>query len=115
MSNNFIEIGYNFLHFTPIRSLSNISNSSYSIRDYHKLNSLFRCSYEQIENLIKDIYLKWKIFSISDLVYNHVAIDCPLINNYPEITYDLINSPYLKSAVLFDSILIQFTRDIYEE
>ncbi|UJR24125.1 hypothetical protein I4U23_027092 [Adineta vaga] len=106
--------GYNFLHFTPIQSLSEISNSSYSIKDHHKLNSLFQCSYEQIGKIIEEIYQKWNIFSLSDLVYNHVAIDCLLISNHPEITYNLINSPYLKSAVLLDSILIQFTRDIHE-
>ncbi|CAF4425795.1 unnamed protein product, partial [Adineta steineri] len=33
--------GYNMIHLTPIQLLSNISNSSYAIKDHHKLNSIF--------------------------------------------------------------------------
>ncbi|CAF1175151.1 unnamed protein product, partial [Adineta ricciae] len=104
--------GYNLIHFTPIQILSKISNSSYSIKDHHQINPIFQCSFEQIEKLVENLFQKWKIFSITDLVYNHVANDCQLIDDYPQITYNLVNSPYLRPAVLLDSILIQLTRDI---
>ena len=55
---------------------------------------------------------EWRIFSITDLVYNHVANDCALLQNHPEAAYNLINSPHLRPAVLLDSILMQFTRDV---
>ncbi|CAF1046004.1 unnamed protein product [Adineta steineri] len=107
--------GYNIIHLTPIQLLSNISNSSYAIKDHHKLNSIFNGTYEEIKRIIHHMIQQWKIFSITDLVYNHVANDCQLLVEHPEISYNLINSPYLKSAVLLDSILIQFTCDASED
>lgn len=57
---------------------------------------------------------QWKISSIVDLVYNHAANDCILLRDHPEASYNLVNSPHLKAAVLLDAILIQFTRDASE-
>ena len=106
--------GYNLIHFTPIQILSSISNSSYAIRDHHRLNSLFDCSMDDLKGLILKMEKNWKIYSITDLVYNHVSTDCPFLVDHPESTYNLVNSPHLKAAVLLDSILMQFTRDAQE-
>ncbi len=106
--------GYNMIHFTPIQLLYHVSNSSYAITDHHKLNPLFGGTYEQIKTLIDMMAKEWKIFSITDLVYNHAANDCALLRDHPEAAYNLINSPHLKPAVLLDSILMQFTRDASE-
>ncbi len=106
--------GYNMIHFTPIQLLYNVSNSSYSITDHHKLNPLFNGTYQQIKNLVDTMAKQWKIFSITDLVYNHAANDCALLVDHPEAAYNLVNSPHLKPAVLLDSILMQFTRDVSE-
>ena len=57
---------------------------------------------------------QWKISSIVDLVYNHVATDCILLRDHPDASYNLVNSPHLRPAVLLDAILIQFTRDVSE-
>ncbi|CAF3932255.1 unnamed protein product [Rotaria sordida] len=103
--------GYNMIHFTPIQFLNNISNSSYSISDHHKLNRIFEGTYEQMKILIDYIGKEWRIFSITDLVYNHAADDCTFLQDHPEGSYNLVNSPYLKAAVLVDSILMQFTCD----
>jgi glycogen debranching enzyme len=107
--------GYNMIHLTPIQRLYHVSNSSYAITDHHKLNPLFHGSFEQIKNLIDKIAKQWKMFSITDLVYNHAGNDCALLGNHPEAADNLINSPHLKPAVLLDSILMQFTRDASED
>ncbi|CAF3327312.1 unnamed protein product [Rotaria sp. Silwood2] len=106
--------GYNMIHFTPVQCLSNVSNSSYSVSDHHKLNTKFEGTYEQMKILIDTMTKQWRILSITDLVYNHVANDCALLRDHPEAAYNLINSPHLKPAVLVDSILMQFTRDASE-
>ncbi len=106
--------GYNMIHFTPIQLLYHVSNSSYAITDHHQLNPIFHGSYEEMKCLIDMMAKEWRIFSITDLVYNHVANDCALLRDHPEAAYNLINSPHLKSAVLLDSILMQFTRDASE-
>jgi glycogen debranching enzyme len=103
------------IHFTPIQCLYNVSNSSYAITDHHKLNPIFHGTHEQIKTIIDKMAKEWKIFSITDLVYNHAANDCVLLQDHPECAYNLINSPHLKAAVLLDSILIQFNRDVTED
>ena len=107
--------GYSMIHFTPVQELYHISNSSYSITNHHRLNPTFGCDFQQLKEFLDYMRQQWKIFSITDLVYNHVANDCPLLKDHPESAYNLINSPHLKPAVLLDSILMQFTRDLQEE
>ena len=106
--------GYNMIHLTPIQLLYHVSNSSYAITDHHQLNPSFNGSINQLKDVIEHLYLKWNIFSITDLVYNHAANDCALLRDHPEAAYNLINSPHLKPAVLLDSILMQFTLDASE-
>ena len=103
---------YNLIHFTPMEQLNSKSNSSYSIRDHYQINTLLNTNHSRIRDFLQTIKQQWKIFSISDLVYNHVAIDCQLINDYPQCTYNLINSPHLRPSVLLDTILIQFSHDM---
>ena len=51
-----------------------VSNSSYAIlSDHHQLNRI----------MVKE----WRIFSITDPVYNHLANDCALLRNHPEAAY----------------------------
>jgi glycogen debranching enzyme len=107
--------GYNMIHFTPIQLLYHVSNSSYAITDHHKLNPLFGGTLEQIKTIVDMMAKEWRILSITDLVYNHAANDCALLRDHPEAAYNLINSPHLKSAVLLDSILMQFTLDASED
>ena len=106
--------GYNLIHFTPIQSLSSLSNFSYSIANHHQINPLFQDNSERIKEIVQTMEKQWKIFSIIHLVYNHVATDCILLREHPGASYNLVNSPHLRPAVLFDAILIHFTRDASE-
>ena len=108
--------GYNMIHFTPIQQLYKVSNSSYSITNHHQLNPIFGKdqTHDDVKKIIDHMASQWKILSITDLVYNHAANDCAILEKHPEASYNLINSPHLKPAFLLDCILMQFTRDVYE-
>ncbi|CAF1646320.1 unnamed protein product, partial [Didymodactylos carnosus] len=105
--------GYNMVHFTPIQKLYHISNSSYAITNHHILNPLFgeNTTHDDIKKLVDKMAKEWRIFSITDLVYNHAANDCELLKEHPEAAYNLVNSPHLKPPFLLDAILMQFTKD----
>lgn len=106
--------GYNFIHLTPIQRLYDVSKSSYAITDHHQLNPSFQGSFDDLKTLLDQMRKEWNVLFITDLVYNHAANDCRLFIDYPDASYNLINSPHLKPAVLLDSILIQLSKDISE-
>ena len=108
--------GYNMIHFTPIQQLYKVSNSSYSITNHHQLNPIFGKdkTHDDVKKIIDYMASEWKILSITDLVYNHAANDCAILEKHPEASYNLINSPHLKPAFLLDCILMKFTHDISE-
>lgn len=107
---------YNMIHFTPIQQLYKISNSSYSITNHHQLNRIFGKdkTHDDIKKIVDKMASDWNILSITDLVYNHAANDCAILEKHPEASYNLINSPHLKPAFLLDSILMKFTNDIHQ-
>jgi glycogen debranching enzyme len=108
--------GYNMLHFTPVEELSKVSDSSYSLRDHTKLNSdvshngLF--TFDDLSLEINRIYTDWNMFSICDLVYNHVSTCSPFLQNVPNAAYNLENSAFLRPAYLLDRILFYLSKDI---
>jgi glycogen debranching enzyme len=110
------ETGYNMIHFTPIQELSKQSNSSYCIKDHMKLinsaNKNFEHNLEDLKTLIDSIYRDWNIFSICDLVYNHMANDSEFLQIYPQATYNLKNSRHLIPAFILDRILYHISKDI---
>jgi glycogen debranching enzyme len=110
------ETGYNMIHFTPIQELSNESNSSYCLKDNLKLmktadpNGKFNMN--DLERVIDSIYKEWNMFSICDLVYNHMANDAEFLQKCPQSTYNLDNSRHLIPAFVLDRILYHITLDI---
>lgn len=106
--------GYNMIHLTPIQQLYKVSNSSYSITNHHQLNLIFGSdkTHQDLKQIVDKMASEWNILSITDLVYNHAANDCAILEKHPEASYNLINSPHLKPAFLLDAILMQFTNDI---
>ncbi|XP_038048621.1 glycogen debranching enzyme-like [Patiria miniata] len=113
------ETGYNFLHFTPIQELG-ASNSSYSIRDQHKLNPLFTSKGQQpvsnddISALVVKLQYDWGMLSLCDVVWNHTSFDSPWLIEHPECAYNVHNSPHLRPAYVLDRVLWHFTLEVID-
>lgn len=101
------------LHFTPCQVLSTESNSSYCIRNHLQLiehaNPNKEFNLNDLSNLIDTIYREWNMFSICDLVYNHMANDAEFLESNPNATYNMENSSHLIPAFVLDRILYHIT------
>ncbi|RNA36596.1 glycogen debranching enzyme isoform X1 [Brachionus plicatilis] len=110
------ETGYNMIHFTPVQGLSRESNSSYSIRDHLNLvepaDSNGKFGLHDLKNLVQEIYNDWNMFSLCDLVYNHMSNDSEFLKQHPNGAYNLVNSPHLIPAFVLDRIFYHATLDI---
>ncbi|CAF0868627.1 unnamed protein product [Brachionus calyciflorus] len=110
------QTGYNMIHFTPVQCLSKESNSSYSIRDHLNLldpaNSNSKFDLNDLKKLIDKIYSDWNMFSLCDLVYNHMSNDSEFLQKCPNGAYNLRNSPYMIPAFVLDRIFYHMTVDI---
>ena len=110
------ETGYNMIHFTPVQGLSRESNSSYSIRDHLNLiepaNSNGKFNLDNLKSLVEEVYSDWNMFSLCDLVYNHMSNDSEFLKKHPNGAYNLVNSPHLRPAFVLDRIFYHATIDI---
>ncbi|VEN50334.1 unnamed protein product, partial [Callosobruchus maculatus] len=111
------ESGYNMIHFTPIQELGN-SNSSYSLREYLKLNPTFEKddgkmpTFDEIEMFVSELRTQWKMTSICDVVLNHMANESQFLHDNPDVTYNCSNCPYMRPAYLLDVALHCFSMDV---
>ncbi|XP_071444480.1 glycogen debranching enzyme [Hetaerina americana] len=110
------ESGYNMVHFTPIQKLGG-SNSAYSLSDQLGLNPVFstpekKVSFDDIEALVVKMKEEWKVLSVCDIVLNHSANESAWLRQHPECTYNLCNSPHLRSAYLLDALLAKLGAEI---
>eukprot|EP00111_Clytia_hemisphaerica_P019750 TCONS_00058281-protein len=109
------ECNYNTIHFTPIQELGE-SDSSYSIRDHHGLDPRYGNDFTEsnLEAFVLNLHKSWNMFSIVDVVWNHVANDCKWITEHPEASYNLVNTPHLRPAFLVDRLLWYFNKEIID-
>lgn len=110
------ESGYNMLHFSPIQELGQ-SNSSYSIRDHHKLNPKFSSAehtfdVNMMEHFVQKVHKSWNMFAIVDVVWNHASNDSSWVQEHPESGYNLKNSPHMRPAFLVDRALWYLNTEI---
>lgn len=110
------ESGYNMIHFSPVQELSLESNSSYSIRNHLKLVQTAtgngKYGMDDLKKCVEQMYEEWGVLSISDLVYNHMAVDSEFLISSPDSAYNLKNSAHLIPAFILDRIFLHFTLDI---
>ncbi|XP_059358080.1 glycogen debranching enzyme-like isoform X1 [Carassius carassius] len=52
---------------------------------------------------------EWNMLCITDVVYNHTAVNSKWIKKHPECGYNLVNSPHLKPAWVLDRALWHVT------
>ncbi|XP_066992681.2 glycogen debranching enzyme [Anabrus simplex] len=110
------ESGYNMIHFTPVQELGG-SNSAYSLSEQLKLNPSFnegdrQMTFGDLEQLTTKMRNEWKMASICDIVLNHTANETPWLQEHPECTFNLSNSPHLCPAYLLDAVLHQLTVEV---
>ncbi|GAA6112139.1 glycogen debranching enzyme-like [Tachysurus ichikawai] len=110
------ETGYNMIHLTPLQTLGE-SRSCYSIADQLELNPDFsppgkNYTWNDVGNLTEKIRKEWNMVCITDVVYNHTAVNSKWLSLHPECGYNLANSPHLKPAWTLDRALWHFSCDI---
>ncbi|KAK4310829.1 hypothetical protein Pmani_017632 [Petrolisthes manimaculis] len=112
------ETGYNMVHFTPIQELG-ASNSSYSLKDQHALNTEFHTpnhqyNFSDVEAIIRKMKDEWKMLSLTDIVLNHTANETPWLQQHPDATYNCSNCPHLRPAFLLDRALCRASKEVAE-
>ncbi|KAI1711883.1 glycogen debranching enzyme, glucanotransferase domain-containing protein [Ditylenchus destructor] len=105
------EAGYNVIHLTPVQTLG-VSNSSYSIADYHRLNPIFEANFDQLKQFIHKMAVEWHVLTLQDVVWNHTAKNANWLWEHPECSFNCDNSPHLRPAYIVDRALQQFSREI---
>lgn len=106
-----IKSEFNMIHFTPLQELSLESNSSYAIYDHLNYNPHFgKLTKKELTTFVQMLFEKYNLMSVTDLVFNHVALGCPLLREHPEAAYNLVNSPHLRPAFLMDRIIHYFSK-----
>ncbi|TSL82510.1 Glycogen debranching enzyme [Bagarius yarrelli] len=107
------ETGYNMIHLTPLQTLGE-SCSCYSIADQLELNPNFsppgkKYTWNDVGELTDKIRKEWNMVCITDVVYNHTAVNSKWLSFHPECGYNLTNSPHLKPAWILDRALWHFS------
>merc|ERR1712062_587374 len=96
MGDHVVQLGYDFIHFTPLQKLGS-SGSPYSISDQLNFEA---ASPEQMQNFLTS--WKDKVGFVTDVVWNHCASDSAWLSAHPEATYNLLNSAHLIPAFILD-------------
>ena len=117
-------LGYNFIHFKTLQSLSS-SDNLYSIKDHNELNNIFfenrRIPYTKEEkneifekNFVKLIE-KYNIGTITDLILTQASTESEWVLSNTECAYNLENTPWLNAAYKLDEILVNYSNNFYNK
>ncbi|EZG43752.1 putative glycogen debranching enzyme [Gregarina niphandrodes] len=106
--------GFNGIHFTPVQVVGE-SKSSYSIADHLTVSDQIACNWAELDGRIQWLKNDYGIYSLTDIVLNHMANNAPFLRAHPEAGYNQVNAPWLKAAIELDILLRQFTKDIVDD
>ncbi|KAK2879423.1 hypothetical protein FQN49_000883 [Arthroderma sp. PD_2] len=105
------ERGYNVVHFTPIVKRG-ASNSPYSIYDQLEFEECFSNGQKDVAKMISTMENEYGMLALTDVVWNHVAHNSKLLEEHPEVGYNVKNAPWLEAALELDTALLQYSDDL---
>ncbi|KAK4672797.1 bifunctional 4-alpha-glucanotransferase/amylo-alpha-1,6-glucosidase [Podospora pseudopauciseta] len=99
--------GYNMVHFTPLQVRGD-SNSPYSLYDQLGWDPVcFPGGEKDVKKLVDSLEKNHSLLSLTDIVLNHTAHNSEWLLEHPEAGYNLTTAPWLESAYLLDTKLLE--------
>ncbi|KAI1263133.1 glycoside hydrolase family 133 protein [Xylariaceae sp. FL1019] len=106
--------GYNMIHFTPLQTRG-ASNSPYSLYDQLGWDpQCFPAGEDDVQQMVDSLERNHSLLSLTDIVLNHTANNSKWLYEHPEAGYNLTTAPWLESAYLLDTKLLQFGFQLQE-
>ncbi|KAK8874436.1 glycogen debranching enzyme [Apiospora arundinis] len=106
--------GYNMIHFTPLQ-VRGKSNSPYSLYDQLGWDpDCFPNGEEDARKMVSSLEKNHSLLSLTDIVLNHTAHNSQWLMEHPEAGYNLTTAPWLESAYLLDTKLLEFGSKLEE-
>lgn len=106
--------GYNMVHFTPLQ-VRGASNSPYSLFDQLGWDPYcFPAGEKDVQKLVESLEKNHSLLSLTDIVLNHTAHNSEWLEDHPEAGYNLTTAPWLESAYLLDTKLLELTGRLEE-
>jgi len=100
--------GYNMIHFTPLQQRG-ASNSPYSIYDQLGFDpECFPNGEKDIAKLVENMEKNYGLLGMTDVVLNHTAHNAELLQEHPDVGYNVETAPWLTSALELDTALLGF-------
>lgn len=104
--------GYNMVHFTPLM-IRGSSNSPYSIFDQLAFDhGVFSNGEKDVACMVKKMQSEYNLLAMTDVVWNHTANNSDWLEEHPEAGYNVDTAPWLTSALVLDTALLQFSKDM---
>ncbi|KAK4454564.1 family 13 putative glycoside hydrolase [Podospora aff. communis PSN243] len=99
--------GYNMVHFTPLQ-VRGASNSPYSLYDQLGWDpNCFPGGESDVKKMVESLEKNHSLLSLTDIVLNHTAHNSDWLLDHPEAGYNLTTAPWLESAYLLDTKLLE--------
>lgn len=106
--------GYNMVHFTPLQQRGE-SNSPYSIYDQLSFDpEMFPKGEADVSDMIKKMENEYELLSLTDVVLNHTANNSDWLCDHPEAGYNIVDCPWLESALEVDNALLEYSDKLAE-
>jgi len=101
--------GYNMVHFTPLQ-VRGASNSPYSLYDQLGWDPIcFPAGEKDVQKMVESLEKNHSLLSLTDIVLNHTAHNSDWLLDHPEAGYNLTTAPWLESAYLLDTKLLELS------
>lgn len=106
--------GYNMMHFTPLQ-IRGESNSPYSLYDQLGWDpACFPDGEKDVQKMVASLEKNHSLLSLTDIVLNHTANNTDWLLEHPDAGYNLTTAPWLESAYLLDTKLLDLGQKLPE-